>query len=86
MTLPGKAIHLAFPLPTDTSEPERWQAAHPHRQELTMQDLPPSLPPAPLVEIRVGSLHLTIERLPIRLVTFLATLAGSAGATLLISR
>lgn len=51
-----------------------------------MQNRPSPPAPAPLIEVRVGPLHLTIQQLPIHLVTFLATLAGSAGATLLISR
>jgi hypothetical protein len=42
--------------------------------------------PTPFIEIRVGGLHLTVQRLPIRLITFLATLGTSAGATLFIGR
>lgn len=51
-----------------------------------MKHLPRPLAPAPLIEIRVGSLYLTLQRFPIRFATFLATLAGSTGVTLFIHR
>jgi hypothetical protein len=47
----------------------------------------PSLSTAvPFVEIRIGGLHLTVQRLPIRLMVFLAALGTSAGSTLFLGR
>ena len=37
---------------------------------------------APLIEVHLGDFHLTIQRLPVPLLTFLTTLAGSVGTTI----
>ncbi|SDG95847.1 hypothetical protein [Streptomyces griseoaurantiacus] len=47
----------------------------------------PSLPTAaPFIDIRIGGLHLTVQRLPIRLMALLAALSASAGSTFFLSR
>ena len=48
---------------------------------------PPDRPATPpLIEIRIGDLHVIIQRLPVPLLTFLTTLTGSLGASLWLSR
>ncbi|MEU9055576.1 hypothetical protein AB0D37_35110 [Streptomyces sp. NPDC048384] len=51
-----------------------------------MPKLPDHPATPPLIEVRIGGLHVIIQRLPVRLLTFLTTLAGSAGASLWFSR
>ncbi|MFF1321957.1 hypothetical protein ACFVZZ_21380 [Streptomyces chartreusis] len=51
-----------------------------------MPKLPDRPATPPLIEVRIGDLHVIIQRLPVPLLTFLTTLAGSVGASLWFSR